>query len=69
MTTIKRVRVSVETMIARSAEALAAKGKAGFVCLRCGSKMGIDTTDPITGGVRRYRVCRHCGYRKTTFER
>ena len=66
---IKRVRVPVETMMARSAEALAAKGKPGIACPRCGCKMWVVDTDPVAGGVRRYRACRNCGYRKTTFER
>ena len=42
---------------------------AGIACFKCGCKMWVVDTDPVVGGVRRYRVCRHCGRRKTTFER
>ena len=69
MSPIKRVHVPVETMIAKSAEALAASGKTGLVCPKCDCKMWVADTDPIAGGVRRYRVCRNCGHRKVTFER
>ena len=47
----------------------ASDAPAGIACPRCGCKMWVVDTDPIAGGIRRYRVCRHCGYRKATFER
>ena len=42
---------------------------AGIACPRCGCKMWVVDTDPVAGGVRRYRVGRNCRYRKATFER
>ena len=41
----------------------------GLVCHKCGCKMWVVDTDPVVNGVRRYRECRNCGYRKATFER
>ena len=69
MGSIKVVHRPVEEMMAKSADALAATGKVGIVCPRCGCKMSAPDTDPIIGGIRRYRFCRNCGHRKTTFER
>jgi rubredoxin len=62
--------VPVETMVARSAEALVANGKLGIVCPRCGGRhWRVRDTDPLNGKIRRYRICRGCGHHKTTFER
>ena len=44
-------------------------GKPGLVCPRCGCKMWVRDTDPVIGGIRRYRECRNCGYRRRTIER
>ncbi len=54
---------------AAAADALAAGVAVGIACPRCGCKMWVVDTDPVVGGIRRYRVCRNCGYRKATFER
>ncbi len=47
---------------------VAGDAPAGIACPRCGCKMWVVDTDPIVGGIRRYRVCRNCRYRKATFE-
>ena len=47
----------------------APKAAAGIACPRCGCKMWVVDTDRLVGEIRRYRVCRNCGYRKATFER
>ena len=41
----------------------------GFVCPQCRcNNFAVDTTRRVTEGVRRYRVCRCCGYKMTTLE-
>jgi len=57
-------------MMARAAEARAAQSKGGIACPKCGCRdLRVQDTDPLDGMIRRYRVCRHCGHHKTTFER
>lgn len=48
-----------------------AAGKKGIVCPKCGCRhfWKVRDTDQIPGGVRRYRVCRNCGYVKPTVEK
>ena len=44
-------------------------GKRGIECPDCGCRMWwVETTRPADGVITRYRVCRHCGRRKTTIE-
>jgi DNA-directed RNA polymerase subunit RPC12/RpoP len=43
---------------------------AGIACPQCGCRhMRVGDTDPLSGKIRRYRICRHCGRRTVTFER
>ena len=43
---------------------------AGIACPKCGCRhWRVRDTDRLDGAIRRYRVCRHCGHHKTTFER
>jgi DNA-directed RNA polymerase subunit RPC12/RpoP len=42
----------------------------GLDCPACGSYLNrVETTRPIIGWIRRYRVCIHCGKRFRTIER
>src|SRR3990172_4752361 len=55
-------RVAVET-VAKKTKLL------GLKCARCGChNFEVDTTRRIDAGVRRYRICRSCGYRLVTRE-
>jgi len=48
----------------------AQKAPVGIACPNCGCRhWRVSDTDPLSGKIRRYRVCRHCGHRKITFER
>ena len=70
MGSIKVVHMPVEEIMAKSAEALAVGGKVGIACPKCGCRhWRVTDTDPLDGKIRRYRICRNCGYHKTTFER
>ncbi|MCL2701949.1 MAG: hypothetical protein FWE88_09715 [Phycisphaerae bacterium] len=41
----------------------------GVVCSRCGcADLRVETTRDAPGKIIRYRLCRHCGKRITTYE-
>ncbi len=41
----------------------------GLVCPRCGcADLRVETTRCTPGRIVRYRLCRHCGRRVTTYE-
>lgn len=45
-------------------------GPGGIECPRCGCHhMDVRNSIPKAGEIRRYRVCRHCGYTRRTVER
>ncbi len=42
----------------------------GIACPKCGCRdWRVRNTQPITEGIRRYRICRHCGHTRRTVER
>ena len=44
-------------------------GGRGIACPQCGCRdLRVETTRRHDGMIVRYRVCRHCGGRRTTFE-
>lgn len=53
-----------------AADAEAAEVADGLICRKCGcGHFRTSNTRAVRGGIKRYKQCRHCGRRTTTFER
>lgn len=58
-----------QTLAQMAAETARREGAVGIACLKCGCRdLRVQTVRRGEGLIVRYRVCRHCGTHRATFE-